>query len=137
MSKLAATAVPRRGMGTLRGIGGMLAVLICAAGPALAQPAPPPTAPSPTVPSPTAPSSATPSPDQAPTGKMGAGVRELGKDSRLKGMSQAQQMDMIEFVVGNMLFVGFHELGHALIHELGLPVLGREEDAATPSRRSR
>ena len=37
---------------------------------------------------------------------------------------------MIEFVVGNMLFVGFHELGHALIHELGLPVLGREEDAA-------
>ena len=66
----------------------------------------------------------------AKRGKMSAGARELGNDQRLKGMSQAQQMDMIEFVVGNMLFVGFHELGHALIHELGLPVLGREEDAA-------
>jgi len=33
-------------------------------------------------------------------------------------------------VTGNMLFVGFHELGHAVIQELGLPVLGREEDAA-------
>jgi transcriptional regulator with XRE-family HTH domain len=62
--------------------------------------------------------------------KMTNGVQEMSTDPRLKGLTQAQQMDMIEFVVGNMLFVGFHELGHAVIHELGLPVLGREEDAA-------
>jgi transcriptional regulator with XRE-family HTH domain len=62
--------------------------------------------------------------------KMNNGVQEMSTDPRLKGLTQAQQMDMIEFVVGNMLFVGFHELGHAVIHELGLPVLGREEDAA-------
>jgi DNA-binding Xre family transcriptional regulator len=130
MSKLAATAVLGRGTGNLRGVGAVLIMLACAAGPASAQPAPsPPTAPSPAAPSPTAPSPTAPS-SPAPAGKMGAGVRELGKDSRLKGMSQAQQMDMIEFVVGNMLFVGFHEMGHAVIHELGLPVLGREEDAA-------
>jgi DNA-binding Xre family transcriptional regulator len=121
-----------RRMRGLRCISALLIVSMCAVVPGFAQPAPSssPAAPSQTAPSQTAPSSAAPSSAPAPSGKMSAGVRELGKDQRLKGMSQAQQMDMIEFVVGNMLFVGFHELGHALIHELGLPVLGREEDAA-------
>jgi DNA-binding XRE family transcriptional regulator len=127
---------PVRRVGGLRRIAALLIVSMCAATPAFAQPAPPSqttpsqTKPSQTAPSQTAPSSAAPSPAPAPSGKMSAGVRELGADQRLKGMSQAQQMDMVEFVAGNMLFVGFHELGHALIHELGLPVLGREEDAA-------
>ncbi|HEV7982787.1 MAG TPA: DUF4344 domain-containing metallopeptidase [Xanthobacteraceae bacterium] len=57
-------------------------------------------------------------------------MRELSKAPLMKSLSQQQQMDLIEFVTGNMLFVGFHELGHAIIQELGLPVLGREEDAA-------
>jgi putative metallopeptidase DUF4344 len=35
-----------------------------------------------------------------------------------------------EFVSGNMLFVLLHELGHASITQMGLPVLGRMEDAA-------
>ena len=34
-----------------------------------------------------------------------------------------------EFVLGNIIFVLFHEIGHALVSELELPVLGREEDA--------
>ena len=34
------------------------------------------------------------------------------------------------FVLGNTVFILYHELGHALIDQLGLPVLGREEDAA-------
>jgi DNA-binding Xre family transcriptional regulator len=130
MSHVVAISPDRRIRG-LRRIAALLVVSMCAAVPAFAQPAPPSQAkPLQTTPSQTAPSSAAPAPAPAPSGKMSAGVRELGKDQRLKGMSQAQQMDMIEFVVGNMLFVGFHELGHALIHELGLPVLGREEDAA-------
>jgi DNA-binding Xre family transcriptional regulator len=131
MSQLAATAVRGQGGGVLRRIGAMLIVLVCGAGSAFAQTAPSSTqaTPSPTQPAPSS-SQTPPSPTRAPAGKMAAGARELGTDARLKGMSQAQQMDMIEFVVGNMLFVGFHELGHALIHELGLPVLGREEDAA-------
>ncbi|MEZ5931237.1 MAG: DUF4344 domain-containing metallopeptidase [Alphaproteobacteria bacterium] len=33
------------------------------------------------------------------------------------------------FVVGNTLFTVYHELGHALIDLLKLPVIGREEDA--------
>ncbi len=35
-----------------------------------------------------------------------------------------------EFAFNNSLFVVYHEIGHLLIGELGLPVLGREEDAA-------
>ena len=35
-----------------------------------------------------------------------------------------------EFVVGNMLFVLLHETAHAAITQMGLPVLGRMEDAA-------
>lgn len=34
------------------------------------------------------------------------------------------------FAFNNSLFVMYHEIGHLLIGELGLPVLGREEDAA-------
>ena len=33
------------------------------------------------------------------------------------------------FVLGNTLFTAYHEIGHALIHTLDLPVVGREEDA--------
>jgi DNA-binding Xre family transcriptional regulator len=129
MSQLAATS-PGRPMGVLRRVCALVIALTWAAGPVFAQTAPSSSqvAPSPAQPAPSA-TPAAPSP-AVPQGKMAAGARELGTDQRLKGMSQAQQMDMIEFVVGNMLFVGFHELGHALIHELGLPVLGREEDAA-------
>jgi hypothetical protein len=35
----------------------------------------------------------------------------------------------LEFILGNVVFVLFHEVGHALVSEFQLPVLGREEDA--------
>lgn len=35
-----------------------------------------------------------------------------------------------EFVADNLVAIFYHELGHALIDQLELPVLGREEDAA-------
>jgi hypothetical protein len=38
--------------------------------------------------------------------------------------------DAARFVQSNLIAVFYHELGHALIHVLLLPVLGREEDAA-------
>jgi hypothetical protein len=38
--------------------------------------------------------------------------------------------DKADFVIGNMLFVGFHEMGHALADQFRLPTLGRAEDAA-------
>jgi hypothetical protein len=36
----------------------------------------------------------------------------------------------VELVFGNVLFVAAHELGHALVSEMTLPMLGREEVAA-------
>jgi transcriptional regulator with XRE-family HTH domain len=98
------------GTTSFRRLGRLLLALVLAAAPALAQ--------------------TPPAPNAVPSTKMDDGMRELSKAPLMKSLSQQQQMDLIEFVTGNMLFVGFHELGHAIIQELGLPVLGREEDAA-------
>jgi len=54
----------------------------------------------------------------------------LQGDPYFKKMSVQQIQNGIEFVAGNALFVLIHESAHALINELGIPVLGREEDAA-------
>ena len=51
-------------------------------------------------------------------------------DPKLKQYSPKQMQAVAEFVVGNMLFVLSHEVGHAAITQMGLPVLGRMEDAA-------
>ena len=45
-------------------------------------------------------------------------------------VSDEQCRETIQFIMGNMLFVLLHETGHVMITEMGLPVLGREEDAA-------
>jgi hypothetical protein len=51
-------------------------------------------------------------------------------DPRFKSLSPVAAQGLVEFVSGNMLFVLLHELGHAVITQMGLPVLGRMEDAA-------
>ncbi len=38
--------------------------------------------------------------------------------------------EQLRFVTTNAEFTLLHEMGHLLIHELKLPILGREEDAA-------
>jgi Putative metallopeptidase len=57
-------------------------------------------------------------------------VADSANEPRFKGLSEAQRRDRIEFVAGNVIFATLHEVGHMLIAEMGLPVLGREEDAA-------
>jgi len=57
-------------------------------------------------------------------------ISDLDKEPRLKDLNPQQRKDLIEFVTGNMFFATLHELGHAHIQEMGLYVLGREEDAA-------
>ena len=65
---------------------------------------------------------------------LGAGLdaaeRELAKDHRFKNLTEQQRRDSIEFIVGNVIFAVVHEIGHMLVSELALPVLGHEEDAA-------
>ena len=49
-------------------------------------------------------------------------------NARQPSVEEREEADL--FVLGNTVFILYHELGHALIDQLGLPVLGREEDAA-------
>jgi putative metallopeptidase DUF4344 len=56
-------------------------------------------------------------------------AREFGKD-RSRRLTSEQRRAQAEFVFGNMLFVTAHELGHALVSEMDLMVLAREEDVA-------
>jgi hypothetical protein len=55
-------------------------------------------------------------------------VRE--SNPKFKGSSPEYVQGLVEFVSGNMLFVLYHELAHAAITQMGLPVLGKVEDAA-------
>lgn len=45
-------------------------------------------------------------------------------------LTEEQQVLATEFAYNNSLFVLYHEIGHLFVGELGLPVLGKEEDAA-------
>jgi Putative metallopeptidase len=49
---------------------------------------------------------------------------------RFKGASLEYVQGLAEFVSGNLLFVLLHEMAHASITQMGLPVLGKMEDAA-------
>jgi hypothetical protein len=57
-------------------------------------------------------------------------VKAIGNVPRLKKLSPHAKRQLVEFVIGNTLFVMGHELGHGLMIEMNMPVLGREEDAA-------
>ena len=49
---------------------------------------------------------------------------------RLGGLTERERRKHVEFIIGNTLFVLGHEVGHALIREMAIPVIGREEDGA-------
>jgi hypothetical protein len=58
-------------------------------------------------------------------------VRLFHDDPRYsRGRTPEQIKESVEFVTGNVLFVLAHEASHAVISEFGIPVAGREEDAA-------
>src|SRR3954466_4635841 len=57
-------------------------------------------------------------------------ARALEKDPRFKRLPLGKRQELVKFVAGNTLFALVHEFGHTAISEMGLPVLGREEDAA-------
>lgn len=48
---------------------------------------------------------------------------------RAAELTEEQVQEGQRFVVNNAIFILFHEAGHMLVSEFGLPVLGREEDA--------
>lgn len=48
----------------------------------------------------------------------------------MSGLNKQQRADTVRFARNNSLFVLYHEVAHLLVHQLQLPVLGKEEDAA-------
>jgi Putative metallopeptidase len=57
-------------------------------------------------------------------------IAAISSHPRVKDVPPAKIRATTEFALGNSLFALLHEMGHGLISDLGLPVLGREEDAA-------
>jgi Putative metallopeptidase len=92
-------------------------LLACATTPGLAQPA----APAEAIPIP---------PPSTFQTRIEAAALAAQANPRLKGLTQQQRVDRFDFVVGNTLVLLLHEVGHVLIAEFQLRVLGREEDAA-------
>jgi Putative metallopeptidase len=62
--------------------------------------------------------------------RINAASAALAGDPKFKNLSPKHRQDLAEFVSGNILFVICHEIAHAAMTQLGLPVLGRAEDAA-------
>lgn len=62
--------------------------------------------------------------------RLAAVQQQLMLDERIAKLSADDATRLASFVVGNLYFVLVHEFGHAVISQLELPVLGREEDAA-------
>jgi hypothetical protein len=54
----------------------------------------------------------------------------LGSSARLRDASPQYRRILAEFVCGTLLFVLCHEVAHAAMTQMGLPVLGKAEDAA-------
>src|SRR5580704_4588723 len=62
--------------------------------------------------------------------RIDAAALALGSNPRFKRLSAKDRQQLAEFVAGNMLFVLLHEMAHATTTQLGLPILGKKEDAA-------
>jgi hypothetical protein len=75
---------------------------------------------------------AQPAPSSLPSfrARIEAAAGALQDNPRLKNLTEQQRIDRVKFVVGNTVVLLLHEIGHVLISEMHLPVLGREEDAA-------
>ena len=73
---------------------------------------------------------------QPPTGttfeaRVAEAIRALVETNPgLKRFPVPKRKALVEFVIGNILFVSAHELGHGVLAELELPNLGHDEDAA-------
>ena len=50
--------------------------------------------------------------------------------AQAQDLDETQLADAMDFAMNDAVFTMYHEIGHMLVGELGLPVLGKEEDAA-------
>ncbi len=59
-----------------------------------------------------------------------AAAAVLAAPAAAQELTEEQQLIATEFALNNSQFVMQHEIGHLFVAEFGLPVLGKEEDAA-------
>lgn len=64
------------------------------------------------------------------TRRVSEAAKMLAGHPNFRGMSDTQRARAVEFITGNLIFVLGHEAGHAVIREMKIPVVGREEEAA-------
>lgn len=57
-------------------------------------------------------------------------VALLGQPVQAQDLDKKQIAAAMDFAMHDAVFTMYHEIGHMLVGELGLPVLGKEEDAA-------
>ena len=57
-------------------------------------------------------------------------TRALVDEPNLEGVPPHRRQALVEFIAGNMLFVAAHEMGLALLSEMGLPAVTGAEQAA-------
>jgi hypothetical protein len=62
--------------------------------------------------------------------RVDAAAAALASNPKFKRRSPKERQQITEFVAGNMLFVLLHEIGHAVTTQMGIPILGKKEDAA-------
>src|SRR5579871_5139448 len=55
--------------------------------------------------------------------RIDAAIQAVGNNPRFKNLSPEYRQQLAEFVSGNMLFTLLHEMAHAAIDEMTLPVL--------------
>jgi len=59
-----------------------------------------------------------------------ASALAIGEHQHFKNKSLQFHKRLAEFVAGNMLFVLLHEMAHAVVRDMEIPILAREEDDA-------
>ena len=58
------------------------------------------------------------------------GCAALTSPARAQELTEAEWAEAMDFAMHDAAFTLYHEIGHLLVGELALPVLGKEEDAA-------
>jgi hypothetical protein len=76
------------------------------------------------------PGSPSPEAQRAFQARIAEQARLLANDPRVARVPRHRRQALVEFVVGNVLFVATHEMGHAVVLDMNLPTLGGAEQAA-------
>jgi hypothetical protein len=78
----------------------------------------------------TAPEPAAPAVTSSVDEKLAKAADDMKSWPRVDQLPDEKRLEAASFVFGNMMYAVFHEMGHAMVSEMQLTVLGREEDAA-------